>query len=66
MNNTTSHARLVIVCALTATSVELQSNSVSLTSPGNWHLVPGSTAANAMSFGVGRPMSKVFFRLSHP
>lgn len=48
------------------TGWELQSNSVSLTSPSDWSLVPGSTATNAMSFGVDQTKSKVFFRLRHP
>lgn len=48
------------------TGWQLQSNSVSLTSASDWFLVPGSTATNAMSFGVDPTKSKVFFRLRHP
>jgi autotransporter-associated beta strand protein len=48
------------------TGWQLQSNSVSLTSTNDWYLVPGSTATNAMSFGVDPTKSKVFFRLRHP
>jgi fibronectin-binding autotransporter adhesin len=48
------------------TGWQLQSNSVSLTSTNDWFLVPGSTATNAMSFGVDKTTSKVFFRLRKP
>ena len=44
----------------------LESNSVSLTAPGSWFTLAGSTATNLMTLPINATTTNVFFRLTYP
>ena len=44
----------------------LESNSISLTTPGSWFTVSGSTATNLMTLPIDAANTNVFFRLVYP
>jgi autotransporter-associated beta strand protein len=51
---------------LDRTGWQLQSNSVGLSSPSQWFMVPGSTATNIVTLPINPAAPRVFFRLAYP
>jgi hypothetical protein len=44
----------------------LQTNAVSVASPADWHIYPGSTAVTSVTVTVDPAKANVFFRLLYP
>jgi len=44
----------------------LQTNGVSVASPADWHIYPGSTAVTNVTVPVDPAKTNVFFRLLYP
>jgi autotransporter-associated beta strand protein len=44
----------------------VQSNSVSVASPGSWHDIPGSQSTTSLNITISSAQPQVFFRLRHP